>query len=248
MIETRELSILFNGEMVRAIREGRKTQTRRVIKPQPESQLIFCEQLGFSAWEDPNLNLDEGRQRCCPYGVVGDRLWVREHWGYLGCSSKMCGGEDEVNEARVIYHADDSRREVRFDSFDEMMRQTPKQNIRLPKGFDELDELDKEVIYNDLITKWWKSKKSIPSIHMPRWASRLAPVVTDVRVQRVQDISAEDAIAEGVMPEQNSLAHKGGHEQLVLDFKYLWDSINKKRGFGWDVNPWVWAVTFKVEK
>ncbi len=82
-----------------------------------------------------------------------------------------------------------------------------------------------------------------PSIYMPRWASRLNPEITEVRVQRVQKIadSPEDMLAEGVTAVTEAAEH------LAYEFKALWDSINAKRGFGWDVNPLVWAVTFKVD-
>ena len=229
-VATRELPILFNGEMVRAIREGRKTQTRRVIKPQLESQLIFCEQLGFSAWEDPGLNLDEGRQRCCPFGVVGDRLWVRETWGSLEADHPRCQNGRKPQEGDTIVY-----------------RANPADDYQWGAG---------KPSQGSFV---WR-----PSIHMPRWASRLAPVVTDVRVQRVQEISEEDALAEGVMCEfydgsepisscywdYESKMWSGAFpkgEEARGSFRTLWDSINKKRNFGWEVNPTVWAVTFKVE-
>ena len=84
-----------------------------------------------------------------------------------------------------------------------------------------------------------------PSIFMPRWASRITVEVTEVRVQRVQGITAEDAIAEGVN-EENVYCEK--HPRAVCAYALLWDHINEKRGFGWDVNPWVWAVSFKRVK
>lgn len=82
-----------------------------------------------------------------------------------------------------------------------------------------------------------------PSIHMPRWASRLTLEITGIRVERVQEISEEDAKAEGV---DWKMWEKGGEPlQARSPFRDLWDSINAKRGFGWDVNPWVWVVSFR---
>lgn len=78
-----------------------------------------------------------------------------------------------------------------------------------------------------------------PSIHMPRWASRLLLEITDIRVERVQDITTEDALREGI-----SKIHQWG--MAVGEFAHLWDAINKKRGYGWDVNPWVWVILFKL--
>ena len=98
------------------------------------------------------------------------------------------------------------------------------------------------IAHTDLKNNRWR-----PSIHMPRWASRLTLEVTDVRVERVQDISEEDARAEGVGP----LRHDGRmHNGLPASdgFADLWDSINEKRGYGWRKNPWVSVVSFKVHK
>lgn len=96
-----------------------------------------------------------------------------------------------------------------------------------------------------------------PSIHMPRWASRITLEVTDVRVERVQDISEQDALAEGVDMETEhgslciNIEDASYSSNLVYGsaiktvFRKLWDSINLKRGYGWDINPWVWVVEFK---
>ncbi len=94
--------------------------------------------------------------------------------------------------------------------------------------------------------------KNVPSIHMPRWASRLTLRVTDVRVQRVQDISQEDAISEGLEWVDRTWGVKGFAPSWCAvpkeSFKVLWDSLNAKRGYGWDINPWVAVLTFEVEK
>ena len=91
------------------------------------------------------------------------------------------------------------------------------------------------------------NRRSAPGMFMPRWASRLTLVVTDVRVQRVQDIAKADVVAEGITGRDGSPlddVHAGWHEP----FAHLWDSINAKRGYGWDANPWVVAITFTVHK
>ena len=96
-----------------------------------------------------------------------------------------------------------------------------------------------------------------PSIHMPMWASRITLRVTDVRVQRLQDISEEDAVAEGIEQDPETGGYWGGagtgvggatprYTSAIVAFKRLWDSINEKRGYGWDKNPWVAAYTFEV--
>ena len=86
-------------------------------------------------------------------------------------------------------------------------------------------------------------EKPRPSIHMPRWASRLTLRVTDIRAERVQDISDADVLAEGIFPYMHK---RGDARTLHGDFARLWDSINAERGYGWDVNPWVWAISFEV--
>lgn len=229
---TKERPILFNGEMVRAILAGRKTQTRRVVKLTESGRV---KEVGSSRnWhlDDPNAVL------ACPYGRVGDRLWVRETFveGYeVDDSGYLITMDEDENELdpRVWYRADD--------------------NPGL-QGW-----LDEEGFMAENIP--WK-----PSIHMPRSACRLVLEVTDVRIERVASISDEDAYREGVEmikgprePEygvpglaptfkhyQNPEFNGGRGVGVHHSFQTLWDSINAKRGFGFEANPWVWAVSFKV--
>lgn len=198
----KERPILFSGEMVRAILDGRKTQTRRVIKPNHAGRVK--EPGSRRNWHlaDPNAVL------ACPYGQPGDLLWVRETWSQDSRGGCLPNGEDAV-----YYRAD-------FPS----------------------DKI------------WAGSWK--PSIHMPRWASRITLRVTDVRVERVQDISEADAQAEGAefseLPCFSRIPNqRRGFRQIAgyrAGFLTLWDSINAGRGYGWDTNPWVWALTFEREE
>ena len=204
----KERPILFSGPMVRAILSGNKTQTRRILKPQP------CELPDFNIG-GLSINIHgsvygafspDCPRKTCPYGQPGDRLWVRETWAPLAVSSKG-----------AYYRAD----------------------IENPKR------------------GGWK-----PSIHMPRWASRITLEVTGARVERLQDISRGDAIAEGVdwkrCPTYQSiesfteqrLAQKLGmacFPVLTIDYiggyKRLWESINGPGS--WNENPWVWVVEFR---
>ena len=200
----KERPILFSGEMVRAILEGRKTQTRRVVKPTQSTPKVAP--LRMEPWiidgewqEDDNgapcwsgFHPDypgEAKWFSCPYGQPGDRLWVRETWA------------QHFGELR--YRADEA-----------------------PDGY-----------YHG--AKGWKS-----SIFMPRAISRITLEITDVRVERVQEISEPDAEAEGITPEFPARAQDiSGSDQRA--FANLWDSINAKRGYGWDANPWVWVVSFR---
>lgn len=171
-----ERPIIFNAEMVRAILDGLKGQTRRVVKPQPDDRGPRW----ANRWEDWH-----GKKVNQP-PQPGDLLWVRETW---------CGGQYGTP---IQYKADWPQHE-----------------------------------YGPL----WK-----PSIHMPKWAARVWLKVKDVRVERVQDISREDAIKEGLLPHMREYLSA---VSPITRFKDLWDSINKKRGFGWDENPWVWVIEFE---
>ena len=194
--------ILFNSEMLRAVLDGRKTQTRRVIK---NLDLI-------TDWDDKDKSYGpffqdefgdshETKSRN-PYGKPGDELWVRETWQHWF-----------DDESKYIYKA------------------------AWPDG---------------PIKSGWK-----PSIFMPRSACRLFLTIKDVRVERVQDITHDDASKEGVDPGCGECGNSALPDGCGCDnpmplhrdsFIYLWNSINEKRGFGWDVNPWVWVVEFEPLK
>lgn len=220
----KEKPILFSGPMIRAILDGRKTQTRRVVKDQgrfanyEEYFVDDCFMITFNGYHgggDEKCTRAMLAENYCPFGVPGDRLWVRETWQYAvqqycscpqpsepspcdawaegtGCYSNRCG---------VVFQASGDKAPA------------------------------------------WR-----PSIHMPRWASRITLEVTDVRVERLQDISREDALAEGV-DDGFSGQYFPGYIDMpapVANFRRLWDSINGKRaGCSWADNPWVWVVAFQ---
>lgn len=216
----KERPILFSGEMVRAILEGRKSVTRRVIKPQP----VLANDGLWDYWKGGEWQgaVDPGDGRfnfiqCCPYGMPGDRLWVREAWG----SGDRFIYEGEQDPPRiVVYRADGAAMNYAHDD-DGYFIEAQDWNLNLVK---------------------WR-----PSIHMPRWASRITLEVVDVRVERVQEISDEDVLAEGVSASQAVGVVVPGSDITYpsLMFRDLWNSINAGRGFGWDADPWVWCVEFK---
>jgi hypothetical protein len=176
--------IIFPTPMVQAILDGKKTQTRRVIKidDAPENWKISIAGTSIVRAEPYDVKL--------PRYAAGDILWVRETWG-----------KDENGE--YVYRANYGTTED--DSFP-------------PSMF-----------------KWR------PSIHMPREAARIFLRVTNVRVERVQDITAHDAIREGMVSEISF--------DTVDEFKELWNNLNAKRGYGWESNPWVWVYEFeKINK
>lgn len=209
----KERPILFNTEMVRAVLDGRKTQTRRVVKPQhPVKEFMVCSpddrdlcRVFPGEWAyGGNIGAGwcEERIRPCPYGQPGDRLWVREtHARY---------GHGVIGLHSVHYMADGP----------------------LPT-IDERHDASLLRVY--------------PSIHMPRWASRITLEVTAVRVERVQDISYVDAVAEGIQPRiVNGRLNLDARPMREVDsFRDLWNSIYAKQGFGWGANPWVWVVEFE---
>ncbi|UYW74117.1 hypothetical protein OFY05_00745 [Pseudocitrobacter faecalis] len=189
----KERGMIFNAEMVRAILDGRKTQTRRVMKPQPEQ----CPRGGH--WWPSNvfktmLHVENEIQNgeggwgglvgdACPFGKPGDRIWVRETFGDCG--------------VRLVYRADTD------------------DGARCK------------------VNRW------TPSIHMPRWASRILLEITDVRVERLNDISECDAKAEGAPTECTLIGDKH-----YPGFRSLWKSIYGDDS--WQANPWVWVIEFKV--
>jgi hypothetical protein len=193
LVEMKERPILFSGPMVRAILEGRKTQTRRIVKPQPPKgyHIDTCQynDTGWAFWVSAN---DHAGTCTCknlrqPYGQPGDRLWVRETW---------------APAYRTYGYATKKAIAYRVDS--------------------------------DHDPHKWK-----PSIHMPRWASRITLKVVGVRVERLQECTRGDAMAEGC-PFPNMAIGSDPRKW----YAELWNSIN---GMGsWEANPWVWVVEFKV--
>lgn len=210
----KELPILFSAPMVRAILDGRKAMTRRVIRQQPSAGVRW----GFDGWEDGH-----GRALRCPYGQPGDRLWVRETWGVADWT--------EDGYPFIKYAATPGRMHLRENIPDEW-------SDKVSWVWAELSNPKNYNIDGSAADRRWR-----PSIFMPRWASRITLELTAVRVERVQDISDEDAEREGVDTTNSSISGYCRER-----FRKLWDFINAKRGYGWDANPWVWVVEFKRVK
>jgi len=186
-----EKPILFNDEMIRAILDGRKTQTRRPMRQQPAGGVRF------SMFTESGLEDGHGREVSSTF-QPGDILWVRETFYVQGCLGLPLGERQPTHYAADI-----------------MCR----------------DEVE------DYTCK--------PSIHMPRWASRITLEVTDVVIQRIQEIRTSDIIAEGVIEDDRYL---GSANRFRHPFATMWDALYAKRGFGWNENPWVEAVTFAVRE
>ena len=248
LVKVKERPILFNGEMVRAILEGRKTQTRRVVKPQlgtdPYDKFIHVESIDpgewYYWWDVMKYNVSGGQiyrdtdqeyqEIKNPYGKPGEQLWVRETFADVNTG----------NGPAIIWRADGCIHYCVDDAY-------PVEYERYPK-------MDFCMWVNDLLNDEPEHRWR-PSIHMPRWASRIQLEIVDVRVEQVQDISERDMVAEGIALKDSDYEwnrrDRYSQEQffglnLAQHWIDLWNSINEKRGYGWDVNPWVWVVEFRM--
>ncbi len=236
----RERPILFSAPMVCAILDGRKTQTRRVAKIpwRPGANPSFSQAKAFQNAGEFRIagseELTTGFR--CPYGTPGDRLWVKETWADVNLDGAP----------GIAYRADDDVRDLMEDrSF-----------LDRHGGFNYEDRRFKHVEggkqgnhfavwYSDLVGG--SSGRWRPAIHMPRWVSRITLEITGVRVERLRDISEDDAKAEGCKPvefDRDDDCGNGWTEYwYVGGYQRLWDEIN---GAGaWTANPWVWVVEFK---
>ena len=214
-MSTKERPILFKGEMVRAILDGSKTQTRRVIKHQRDMELDPNDPTYGPYWLSYATEADgEDAKVRCPFGKPGQLLWVRETF----CIE---------SSMQVVYdplHTDG--RPIRHHQDDESGAWWEQPHYRATDPTPELD------IGTDEPGCRWR-----PSIFMPRWASRILLEITAVRVERLQSISEADARAEGISKNQCPDWH------AVMDYQVLWESINGPGS--WAANPWVWVVEFR---
>ncbi|HCB0645439.1 TPA: hypothetical protein MYL57_005537 [Klebsiella variicola subsp. variicola] len=228
-----ERGMIFNAEMVRAILDGRKTQTRREVKLNLDIARLattydWATSLAANHYQD--LTEEQIQQKAeslrgvihpvilgngqmvsiiCPHGKPGDRIWVRET--FCPVDDTQYGGEKWVD-----------------------YRATPRYEASHPAGWDSAP--------NDAEALKWR-----PSIHMPRWASRILLEITDVRVERLNAISQADAIAEGAPPSHPSIDCVS-QEYGFPDFSRSWFGQTWQHIYGeesWDANPWVWVIEFK---
>ena len=281
----KERPIIFSGSMVRAILAGEKSQTRRVVKFRDREGKRVLLPLrrggqGHGYLIDTPGDVSDGSplggyldmvNRCretgwkpwCPYGWKGDHLWVRESWQDVHPLQVADGRYSQEGRAGIpgpppvdyqtIYRADGPYPRIHFDNQDGTRDGWPYRSVCPGEGC-KLRHIHPEESY----VGW------TPSIHMPRWACRLVLEITDVRVQRLQDITREDIIAEGVripacetsgnplidISTPNGPGAFLTREQFIdpdallrAHWAALWCAINGRAS--WDANPWVWALSFR---
>jgi len=216
----KERPIIFSAEMVRAILEGRKTQTRRVLKPQPPEDIEhfwFADQPLQGNWETGlwyPVYYPGGRGEMypcgtgihCPYGVVGDRLWVRETTRIRKSDPPTATYVASLTPVIGVPSA------------------------RYPHW------LDRAI--------WWYSRDVCPSIHMPKAMTRIWLEIVSERAERLQGITIGDIMAEGIDPSCD-VAKQRKHRVSGGAFVELWDKLNAKRGHPFSANDWVWVVEFQ---
>ncbi|EPY3944406.1 hypothetical protein ACXDGC_001549 [Klebsiella pneumoniae] len=204
-----ERGMIFNSEMVRAILDGRKTQTRRPVKFPVHDKNLGCELAGNELAGE----LSAGNYLNSAFGKPSDRIWVRETFRVHSRATDV---------ATLVYKAS-------------VQNSWTEQTHRVPVA---------------VCNKPATPEKWTPSLHMPRWASRILLEITDVRVERLNTISEEDARAEGIIdggclncgePEPCGCANPD--PDATDAFAYLWQSIYGQEN--WNANPWVWVIEFK---
>lgn len=214
-----ERGMIFNAEMVRALLSGRKTQTRRPIKWKQTRFTEIGEREDGSKWpwsEDAEHACDFWHP--CPFGAVGDRIWVRETWGVISHAFS----DDGLMIDWVPDRPSTAIHEMPFGN-------------GYYSGY-AIYAADGDFTWGD--DDGYEDGRSCwkPSIHMPRAASRILLEITDVRVERLRSMSQDDARAEGVIA-------ASGPMEAGLAFRELWDSIYGEES--WKANPWVWVIEFK---
>ena len=231
----KERGLIMQAVSVFGILDDRKTQTRRLITPQPaflqhhewRGKVLYDEEHRLWWWKQHSfenlLDFEAGRRELaalCPHGQPGDRLWVKETHAQFSV-----GNRTGISPQCVAYRAtcDDDG------------------------GFDYVNNGDE--IMRLRVTKW------TPSIFMPRWASRTTLELVEIRVQRLQEISEDDAVAEGMVPFFTRFPKLGRDQRLTsgelarvaehrASYAVTWDEINRRRAT-WASNPFVWALTFR---
>ncbi|HBX2620719.1 hypothetical protein [Klebsiella pneumoniae] len=227
----KERGMIFNGEMVRAILDGRKTQTRRVIANVGHDNCLPLQKRTKTKDGIYTHVMDAHIYGLCPFGKIGDRIWVRETWSDVNLDGAPA----------VAYRADDEVYDLMEDK--SLLDEDGAFNYQDPR----VRKYQFAAWHSDLISGIegnWR-----PSIHMPRWASRILLEITDVRVERLNSIHDVDAMREGIQ-NLTTCSHADfgipgvvNAQHPVRAFQLLWESIYGADS--WRANPWVWVIEFK---
>lgn len=236
----KERPVIFNSEMVRAILDGRKTQTRRVIANVGHDNCLPLQKRTKTKDGIYTHVMDAHIYGLCPFGMIGNRIWVRETWSDVNLEGAPA----------VAYRADDEVYDLMEN--ESLLDEDGAFNYQDTR----VSKYQFATWHSDLISGTegnWR-----PSIHMPRWASRITLEITAVRVERLNDISEEDARAEGVRAIENNFGNGPAYCDYLLpnlddtaewynrasdSFKSLWKSIYGAEN--WRANPWVWVIEFR---
>lgn len=208
MSDPRELPIRFSGPEVRAILDGRKVETRRPVRPQPP-RMARVPRVWVDGWTVA------GHEYHCPYGEPGDLLYVRETWA-------SAAAVDDLSPRQIGEQALDAGYLHPW----------------APVWYDADGEYNHATVLAWDPDVWGGRGKLRPSIHMPKWAARIWLRVTEVRVERVRDITVPAITSEGV--------RWGSDDDPTHLFSELWDAIYAGRSLGWADNPWVWVIRYEV--
>jgi hypothetical protein len=230
----------MSGPMVRAILDESKTKTRRVVIVRRENGGGFPHDYPGNRIVSVRVDdhhIDETTETvygvefrwengadlviASPYGRPGDRLWVRETWN-IGRPALTSGPSAGAGFVPKLHFKNAPM------SIEQYRDAHPDFKLVYAATWDGVDVPPMR-----------------PSIHMPRWASRISLELTDVRVEPLQKIGEADAIAEGVEEYAKAALSQKNDDSPVDRYRYLWDSLNAKRGYGWDVNPWLWVLAFR---
>lgn len=259
----KEHPIIFSTDMVKAILEDRKTQTRRVVTPKTS---VIGEGGDWSklCWDGSTVHIFPSltgytpikKQEKAPLPFVDDGFWEKDHSSPMYLHVPYNWADDmtiyrvycryDVGDrlwVRETHHLHDEPRELtEEDLFTWVSYKADSECHLVNRRTNEVEEFDVLTADSEDSLRWR------PSIHMPRWVSRITLEITEIRVERLQEISLEDVKAEGILPNPTDFPFTVDLIEATtprLYFASYWDSLNAKRGYGWEVNPWVWVIGFR---
>ena len=237
--------IQFDKDMIINLLDGCKNQVRFPVDIPESHEDLF----GIGA-DSETVDME------CPYGQVGDELWVRERWGYHGGSS---GGMEDRHCIHVKYLADKDKEyhEIHFKNYKKMSDAMPSQTgYKRPENHEWMEDWEEDEHRSDFISKWWEDQKDKPADTMQKWASRIILEITDIRTERLQDIDGpangewwRDCLNEGVYGKREAVYSGSGLMIKVLwKFRDVWNETHIEKGIRWRDNPLVWVISFKVKQ